>query len=306
MGDVVKDPKFSKDSEIDAQNEKRRLSIAAIQKWPVEKIRELIACSLDTDIGRPATLPKGEILHIHKSYLIREEDKAEHTKLVFAQSMIAAGPSMGGPGGGGIMTEATIKQIFEIQKKIDDIYRRGSDAVRGYVTKAADWACVPPAMLAAILQQENSPSATDFQKLGQSVERGLQALIGKGSTGFGNVKPETLATVKSIFATYYKFSVEGPGVKKTGQNKNIQTDIYHAAAVLRHGLNQAWSVGERSLNKDENKKYTYYPYFGGVVSKDVAIRAMGHYNGMGNDAKAYGTGAMGRITKQQLRFLEAK
>jgi hypothetical protein len=38
------------------------------------------------------------------------------------------------------------------------------------------------------------------------------------------------------------------------------------------------------------------------VTEDVAIRAMGHYNGMGDGALKYGKYAMNRIRKQTLHF----
>jgi hypothetical protein len=120
------------------------------------------------------------------------------------------------------------------------------------------------------------------------------------------VKPETLKAVKALFKTYYKSTIFGPGVKDTDQNDNAETDIFHAAAVLRDGLNKAWSAGARSLNGDQYKRYLYYPYFGGAVTAEVAIRAMGHYNGMGDGAKTYGEMGLNRIQKQPLYFLPPK
>jgi hypothetical protein len=282
---VTKNPQFATDEEISKENERRRKSIEQFQKMPVDQIREAIQCTLDAAVGKALTPPPGELLYVRKGWLVRPDDENEHVKLMMAKAMHWSGAN---------------------QQKLDEIYRRGSDYLRAAVDKAAHWACVPAELLAAVLQNENSPKATEVDRFLQGAERTAQALTGFGSAGFGNVKPETLKEAKGVFEKFYKWSILGPGVKNAGQNHNVQTDIYHAAAVLRDCLNKAWSGGARSLSKAELKKYEYYPYFGGTVTEDVAIRTMGHYNGMGDAAKKYGEDAMYRVKKQTLYFLPRK
>ncbi|HMO37564.1 MAG TPA: hypothetical protein PKA06_16110, partial [Gemmatales bacterium] len=163
--------------------------------------------------------------------------------------------------------------------------------------------CVPVEMLAAVLQNENRPRASELRRGGQALERDLQNWIGIGSTGLGNIKPETLQDVRQKFERYYSMSIVGPGVADAGQNNNAETDIFHAAAVLRDGLNKAWSSGARSLNTELSRRFRYYPYFGGEITEEVAIRAMGHYNGMGDAARGYGEAAMRAIQNETLYFM---
>lgn len=294
--EVIKDPKLTTDDEIKAENERRRKSIEQISKYSPDQIRAIIMCWLDASVGRAATIPAGEMLYVRKAWLISPADKKEHNQLIYSMSSISMNSWMN-------PLSNPFDKIKEIQNKLKIIYRRGSDYLRAAVGRAAAWACVPAELLAAVLQNENSPKASGFDRMGQSVERSLQELIGSGSTGFGNVKPETLKAVKELFKTYYKSTIFGPGVKDTDQNDNAETDIFHAAAVLRDGLNKAWSAGARSLNGDQYKRYLYYPYFGGAVTGEVAIRAMGHYNGMGDAARTYGEMGLNRIQKQPLYFL---
>lgn len=295
-GSVSKDPKNQTDEQIKNENNAREQSIAEFLKKSEAEIRKVTACQMASGIGKPTTPPKGTMLYVHKHWLVRPSDKAELDRIAGKISEINM--AFGIPAN---MPKQRAKQLEEerkkLQAKIETIYKRGSDYLRETVGKAADWACVPPAMLAAVLQNENSPKATPWQRALQGAERNIQRLIGIGSTGFGNVKPETLKHVTNLFKKFYKRSVLGRGIKNQGQSKHAETDIYHAAAALRDGLNKAWSA-ERSLNLQLGGRYKYYPYFGGTVTEDVAIRAMGHYNGMGNAALSYGKTAMGRIRKK--------
>lgn len=297
MPDLTKNPRFTTQQQINEENERRRISIAEIlRNQNVGAIRNMIACSLDASIGNPITPMRGEILYLLPDYLVLERDLSEYLRLLELRNINEMGRMQGFPPDASttVATEQAINQIL----------RRGSDYIRACVTRAANWASIPAALVAAVLQNENSPAANNLQRRGQIAERNIQRLIGSGSTGFGNVKPETLRDVSAKVERYYKRSILGPGVRNTGQNRDIQTDIFHTAAVVREGLNQAWSVGARSLNQAENRKYEYYPYFGGSISEDAAIRAMGHYNGWGDAALEYGRTAFNRITNQTLYFLE--
>jgi len=300
---VTKNPQFATDEEIKKENERRKKSIEQFQKMPVEQIWAAIQCTLDGAIGKALSPPPGELLYVRKAWLIRPDDEKEHNKLIYSRVMILSSS-------GRMPPTQTNEMVKEIEQKLDAIYRRGSDYLRAAVAKAASWTGVPGELLAAVLQNENSPKATDFNRTLQAMERGrdeaLSAIGFDVSTGFGNVKPDTLDEAKGVFRKFYKWPILGSGVRDVGQNDNTETDIYHAAAVLRDGLNKAWSAGGRSLNKQEYNKYEYYPYFGGTVTEDVATRAMGHYNGWGDGAKKYGEDGLKRIQKQQLYFLPQK
>jgi uncharacterized protein YlaN (UPF0358 family) len=299
MADVTKNPRFTTQQQINEENERRKTSIAEILKTKnAAAIRILIQCSLDASIGTPQTPMRGEILYLQPDYLVSDSDFAEYYRLIEIRNNAEMARARGFP--------ADSASTAATEQAINRILSRGSDYIRACVTRAADWACVPAAMVAAVLQNENGQGAGWFKQRGQIAERNIQRLIGMGSTGFGNVKPETLREVTAKVEKFYKRSFLGANVRNTGQNRDIQTDIFHAAAVVREGLNQAWSVGSRSLNQVENARYEYYPYFGGSVSEDAAIRAMGHYNGWGDGALKYGTDAFKRIKNQKLYFLEAR
>lgn len=314
-GGVTKNPQLLS-TEIGAENERRRKSIQDIQVMSAAYIRGLIRCSLDPD-ARPvlAASPAGELLYVNRKWLVRPADRREHDGLIFSRSMMLSGGGLGMPPP--IPTKQTLELVAEIGRKLDAIYVRGSDHLRAAVGRAADWACVPPEMLAAVLQGENRPDASGGRRGLQALERGLQDAANffglNGSTGFGNVKPDTLKEVEWLFSKYYRSAVLAPGVPRAGQNDNAETDIYHAAAVLRDDLNRAWSIGPTSLQQAMDVgpqsgapgpgQYQYFPYFGGTVTKDVAIRAMGRYTGFGNAALANGQNAMHRLQKNKLYFL---
>ncbi len=299
MPEVTKNPRFTTQQQITEENERRKTSIAEIlRNQNAGAIRNLIRCNLDASIGNPQTPMRGEILYLQPDYLVSESDFTEYYRLIELRDMEVRARIQGFPG--------SATSVAENQQKIDQILQRGSDYIRACVTRAANWACVPAAMVAAVLQNENGPGASWFQQRGQIAERNVQRLVGMGSTGFGNVKPATLTDVSAKVERYYKRSILGANVRNTGQNRDIQTDIFHTAAVVREGLNQAWSVGSRSLNQIENARYEYYPYFGGSISEDAAIRAMGHYNGWGDEALGYGRSAFNKIKNQKLYFLEAR
>jgi hypothetical protein len=291
----TKDPKFTKPEEIEAENERRKKSIEQCLKLSESQIRMTISCTLAEEVGRAMAPPKSEVLYIMKRWLILPADDKAHDDLSTRQVALTYGSSGGWPPD---EENKTANELKDIETKLNEIYQRGSQHVRESVGKAAAWACVPAEMLAAVIQNENGKGASNFKKDLQNAERWAnntwvwKKVLGPGSTGLGNVKSDTLSKAKALFKDYYKMSILGKGVKDSKQNDNAETDIYHAAAVLRDCLNKAWSAGNRSLNKDEFKKYRYYPYFGGVVTKDVATRAMGHYNGMGDDALKYGTDGM--------------
>src|SRR5262245_25480215 len=175
---VTKNPQFATDAEIQQENDRRKQSIEQFLKLPAEQIRAAIRCTLDAAAGRALTPPPGEILYVNKRWLIRPEDRREHTSLVLAQAMISSGGSAGGMPT--IPSKQTLEMVMEIQRKLDAIYRRGSDHLRASVARAADWACVPAELLAAVLQNENSPNASDLRRGGQALERDVQALLGMG------------------------------------------------------------------------------------------------------------------------------
>jgi hypothetical protein len=296
MADPIKDPQQGTPEDIERENENRRQMMRRYVGMPSEQIRAVIRSTLDPSIGPVNTRPNGEKLYLVPRWMIRPQDRREHDNLMFTNAMMSSGGGMGPS-----MPPPEISE--RLYRQLEAIYIRGSDHIRASVVRAADWACVPPEMLAAVLQNENNPNASGLRRGGQAIERDLQGLIGRGSTGLANVKPETLQHVTQLFQRSYSTTVLRPGVPDVGQNQNAETDIYHGAAALRDGLNKAWSSGPRSLNPQLSSRYTYYPFFGGVVTVEVAIRAMGHYNGMGNDARGYGESAMDKIRNRVLYFL---
>ncbi len=139
-----------------------------------------------------------------------------------------------------------------------------SNKVRSWVKNASLYHGIPKAMLAIIIQQENGQNATDFQKLGQFVERSIQRAAGTaaqvgyknypekisgGSTGIVNMTRSTLKKAAEYIEENYCKPVLPDSVRYQKINlplakeivdrdvrhagTSIHVDLYYCAAILR-------------------------------------------------------------------------
>lgn len=129
--------------------------------------------------------------------------------------------------------------------------------IRKWVKDAAKYHGIPHILLAVILQQENGPNATKFQKIGQFAERTLTTLgaiideylwdivpdkIAGGSSGFGNMSRYALKRAAKYSEEKYGRSPMPNSVRYRcfgwDQDTRIsgddwKADLYYCAAHLR-------------------------------------------------------------------------
>ncbi len=133
-----------------------------------------------------------------------------------------------------------------------------SDAeIRKWVKDAANYHGIPHILLAVILQQENGPNATKFQKIGQFAERTLTTLgaiidehlwdivpdkIAGGSSGFANMSRSPLKRAAKYSEEKYgrnpmpnsvRYRCFGWDQDTRISGNDWKADIYYCAAHLR-------------------------------------------------------------------------
>jgi hypothetical protein len=209
---------------------------------------------------------------------------------------------------------------------------RTSATIRLWVAEAATYHDVPQALAAVVLQQENSPRASDTRRALQLAERELQGDAARqdeesfglfpdkfagGSTGIANMSRATFrGTDDYIRKTYHK-EVLPAHVKK-------EIELYLADAEARkrglYGkepgfLGSSFGAEDHRYAGQDIRGDLYYMaghlrqlidrvmgkgkiYRGPLTLEDVA-RIAGAYNGSGDAAKKYGADAVGRLKKAQ-------
>src|SRR5262249_40212882 len=164
---------------------------------------------------------------------------------------------------------------------------------------------VPYELAAVILQQENGPNATTFQKLGQFAERSIETFaaivdevafdlvpdkIAGGSSGIANLPRKTLASAPSYIETEYHMAVVPDDVRKRIfgwsqdtriQGDDLRSDLYYMCAHLRQLI-------DRITGKT--------PYRGALNLRQLE-RICAAYNGSGPLADKYGKDAIKRLDK---------
>lgn len=195
--------------------------------------------------------------------------------------------------------------------------------IRGWVQDATEYQQIPHVMLATILQQENGPNATTYQKLGQFAERELQtgymsadAILGdrlpdtigrlnpgNAASGFANIKPNTLRGAANYTETTFGRPVLPPDVQWRAFGFDADTrvpgadwkaDLYYAAAHLRELIDrETGRPGATDLTVEE------------------AWRVFRDYNGSGRKAEKYADDAVAKLLNAaqgtgQLYFFERR
>src|SRR5262245_204004 len=176
--------------------------------------------------------------------------------------------------------------------------------IRGWVRDAAAYHDVPYELAAAILQQENGPNATRFQKVGQFVERSGTTLLAiadewafdlvpdkyaGSSAGIANLARATLRDAARYVQATYNRPVMPPSVRDRilGWNQDtriqgddLKSDLYYMTAYLRQLI-------DRWVKKQ---------YSGPLTLEQVELVAR-RYNGSGPMAAKYGKDTVERLRR---------
>lgn len=175
--------------------------------------------------------------------------------------------------------------------------------LRKWVREAAAYQGIPHLLLAVILQQENGPNATTFQKIGQFGERSITTFaaimdnvlwdaipdkIAGGSTGLANMSRNALKGAATYSETTYcrpplpdsvKYRILGWNQDTRISGDDCKADLYYCAAHLRELIDRVTKIRCHSgaLNS---------------IELENVIKA---YNGSGPLAEKYAKDAMNLI-----------
>ncbi len=176
--------------------------------------------------------------------------------------------------------------------------------IRSWIKDAAEYHDVPQELLAVILQQENGPNATNFQKVGQFAERSITTFaaildkalfdivpdkISGGSSGFANMSRATLEDAAKYTEEVYGKNALPDNVRYRAMGWDQDTripgddwkaDLYYSAAHLRQLI-------DRVMGQKEFK--------GKLTISDVE-KITAAYNGSGPLAEKYGKDAVKVLT----------
>ena len=172
--------------------------------------------------------------------------------------------------------------------------------IRGWIKNAAAYHGIPHVLLALILQQENGPRATDFQKVGQFGERTVTTLfaiaddylfdvvpdkISGGSSGFANMSRATLRHAAKYTENMYgknplpasvRFRAFGWDQDTRVPGDDWHADLYYCAAHLRQLIDRV----------------TGKPCHDGALTLGQLEAVIAAYNGSGPLAAKYARDAM--------------
>ena len=172
--------------------------------------------------------------------------------------------------------------------------------IRGWIRNAARYQDVPLCMLAVILQQENGPNATWYQKAGQLAERSLTTAaavfddmlwgivpdaVAGSSSGFANMSRRTLRNAAEYSQRVHnrpplpndvRYRVLGWDQDTRIPGDDWHADLYYAAAHLRELIDlQTGRAG-----------------FSAVLPAADVKAVFRRYNGSGPAAEKYASDAM--------------
>ncbi len=172
--------------------------------------------------------------------------------------------------------------------------------IRRWIKKAAAYHGIPQVLLAIILQQENGPNATTFQKVGQFAERSITTFgalvdkhlwgifpdaISKGSSGFANMSRAALIDAAEYTESTYgknplsseaRYRVFGIDQDTRVSGDDWKADLYYCASHLRQLIDRV--TGSRCHN--------------GVITMSQLREVIKSYNGSGSLAEKYADDAM--------------
>lgn len=177
--------------------------------------------------------------------------------------------------------------------------------IRMWVRDAADYEGVPLELAAVILQQENGPNATTWQKVGQFGERTLTTFLAivdeelfdlvpdrlsGGSSGLANLSRATLRdAAKYIEETYCKpILPDSVKYRLLGWNQDtripgddLKADLYYMTGHVRQLIDRITGV----------------KCYDGPLTLEQVERICAAYNGSGEAARKYGRDAVERLRK---------
>lgn len=180
--------------------------------------------------------------------------------------------------------------------------------IRGWLRDAAHYEGVPLELAAVILQQENGPNATGWQKVGQFAERsGTTFLVildemlfdlvpdqvaghnlAGGSSGIANLSRATLRDAARYIETTYcrpilpdhvKYRLLGWNQDTRIPGDDLKADLYYMTGHLRQLID----------------RITGTLCYSGPLTLDQVERILAAYNGSGPAARKYGRDAMHRL-----------
>jgi len=172
--------------------------------------------------------------------------------------------------------------------------------IRRWIKNAATYHGIPHALLALILQQENGPNATTFQKVGQFAERSITTFgaivdkhlwgifpdaISKGSSGFANMSRAALVDAAEYTESQYgknplsneaRYRALGWDQDTRVSGDDFRADLYYCSAHLRQLIDRV--IGS--------------PCHNGPITMAQLRAVIKGYNGSGAMAEKYADDAM--------------
>ena len=172
--------------------------------------------------------------------------------------------------------------------------------IRRWIKNASVYHGIPHVLLALILQQENGPNGTTFQKWGQFAERSITTFgaivdkylwdifpdaISKGSSGFANMSRAALVDAAQYTEKYYgknplsnqaRYRAFGWDQDTRVSGDDFRADLYYCAAHLRQLIDR---VTRKTCHN-------------GAITQSQLRLVIKAYNGSGGMAEKYADDAM--------------
>lgn len=172
--------------------------------------------------------------------------------------------------------------------------------IRRWIKNAATYHGIPHVLLSVILQQENGPNATTFQKLGQFAERTITTFSAIVDEHLGDIVPDSIAGSSSGFANMSRSTLRSAAKyteEKYGKNPlpnsvryrllgwdqdtripgdDWKSDLYYCAAHLRQLIDRVTGriCHNGSLTLQQLKKVIYSYNGSGPLAEKYASDAM--------------------------------
>ncbi len=180
--------------------------------------------------------------------------------------------------------------------------------IKQWIRQAAEYHGIPHILLAVILQQENGPNATEWQKIGQFGERSLTTFaaimdnvfwdiipdrIAGGSSGFANMSRKALLSAADYSERMYgrpplpnsvKYRILGWNQDTRISGDDWKSDLYYCAAHLRQLIDRV------------TKKRCH----SGDINLSQLEKIIAAYNGSGPLAEKYAKDAMKLLADAEL------
>ncbi|WP_444928892.1 hypothetical protein ACJJIF_13610 [Microbulbifer sp. SSSA002] len=177
--------------------------------------------------------------------------------------------------------------------------------IRRWIKNAAMYHGIPHVLLAIILQQENGPNGTTFQKIGQFAERSITTFgaivdkhlfgifpnaIAKGSSGFTNMSRAALIDAAEYTENQYgrnplsneaRYRAFGWDQDTRVSGDDFRADLYYCAAHLRQLIDRV----------------TGSPCHNGPITMSQLRLVIKGYNGSGAMAEKYADDAMNTLNR---------